>query len=221
MKSSTSSSSSSSSKSAHVNQQNTTQLSASKRMRLEVHDESSDLPLLISFPGGTPEYGINEFDIHASRYASSKLSHSKTKLKAVLDHLTFEGNDIGDNSSKRDCYTFAVGIIPKNDDSTLHVYSCQHVYALRPQSKPFIPKTEANRLSTIQRKESLTNEFGSKKKKAQVRASKANQISAENISGVEDLKQNLIENTTSLSEEQVLSAEEIIKRSKARRSRGK
>lgn len=186
----------------------------SKRVRLSVVG-STNLPLLVSFPGGVP-VNVDDAEVIASRQATGKTS--KTKVKVRMDKLTFEGTDYGEQASKKDCYNYAIGVIRSGDDGTLHVYPCGHAYSMRPQP----PTLAANRssgngtqvLTNAERKESLTQEFGSKKKQSQVRAAKSNLISAENIAGAADLETFMAVQSPSVSKVMINDAAENVKRAK-------
>ncbi|RYG97952.1 hypothetical protein EON65_52090 [archaeon] len=75
---------------------------------------------------------------------------------------------------------------------TITLYPTDHIYVLRPNLEALVAAQAASlaapsltqRLSTAsasERRESLTNEFGSKKKKRALQAMKSNIISSENI----------------------------------------
>lgn len=187
---------------------------SSKRLRLSVVG-STNLPLLVSFPGGMP-LNVDDAEVLASRQATGKTS--KTKVKVKIDKLTFEGTDYGEQAAKKDCYNYAIGVIRSGDDGTLHVYPCGHAFSMRP--KP--PILTANRasargtqlLTNAERKESLTQEFGSKKKQSQVRAAKSNLISAENIAGAADLETFMAVQSPSVSKVMIDDAAANVKRAK-------
>lgn len=188
-------------------------------MRIEVHEESVGAPLLMSFPGGVPAFQLDEMDVVASRLIATKAGAAKTRVKVSLDNLLYEGNDFGDNAVKKDVYQYAIGVIRKDDDSRLHIYPAGHPYALRTKPKTFVSKTNHASMTNMERKESLTQEFGSKKKKSQVRAAKSNLISAENISGAKDLRSLVTDKAPEVDEELLQTAEDVVKRSRIRASR--
>lgn len=190
---------------------------AAKRVKLDVHDNPTNAPLLVSFPGGVPAFSLDDMEVYASRLSSTKLSAPKTKLRVSLDQLVYESNDFGENSAKKDCYTFAIGVIKARDDSKMHIYPAGHPYTLRTKPKEFASRV--NEMTNAARKESLTQEFGSKKKKSQVRAAKSNLISAENISGAKDLKVALTDNAPEVDVELLQTAEDVVKRGRIRQSR--
>lgn len=191
---------------------------ANKRMRIEVHEESAGAPLLVSFPGGVPAYSLDEMNVVASRLVATKAASAKTRVRVTLDNLQYEGDDFGDNSSKKDVFQYAIGVIRKNDDH-LHIYPAGHPFALRTKPKAFVPKAANATMTNLARKENLTQEFGSKKKKSQVRAAKSNLISAENISGAKDLKTMVTDKAPEVDEELLQTAEDVVRRSRIRASR--
>jgi hypothetical protein len=188
-------------------------------MRIEVHEEAAGAPLLVSFPGGVPAFQLNEMDVVASRLIATKSGGAKTRIKVTLDNLMYEGNDFGENAAKKDVYQYAIGIIRKDDDSKLHIYPAGHPYSLRTKPKTFASKTARSSMTNMERRESLTQEFGSKKKKSQVRAAKSNLISAENISGAKDLRTMVTDNAPEMDEDLLQTAEDVVKRSRIRASR--
>jgi hypothetical protein len=192
---------------------------ANKKMRIEVHEEAAGAPLLVSFPGGVPAFQLNEMGVVATRMIATKSSGNKTRVKVTLDNLMYEGHDFGDNAAKKDVYHYAIGVIRKDDDSKLHIYPTGHPYSLRTKPKTFVSKTARSSMTNLERRESLTQEFGSKKKKSQVRAAKSNLISAENISGAKDLRSMVTENAPEMDENFLQTAEDVIKRSRIRASR--
>lgn len=190
-----------------------------KRMRIEVHEESTGAPLLVSFPGGVPAFSLEDMDVVSSRLVATKASAAKTRVKVTLDNLLYEGADFGDSAAKKDVFQYAIGIVRKNDDSRLHIYPAGHPFALRTRPQSFVSKTNHASMSNMERKESLTQEFGSKKKKSQVRAAKSNLISAENISGAKDLKSLVTDKAPEVDEELLQTAEDVVRRSRIRASR--
>jgi hypothetical protein len=158
-------------------------------------------------------------DVVASRLIATKSGGAKTRIKVTLDNLMYEGNDFGENAAKKDVYQYAIGIIRKDDDSKLHIYPAGHPYSLRTKPKTFASKTARSSMTNMERRESLTQEFGSKKKKSQVRAAKSNLISAENISGAKDLRTMVTDNAPEMDEDLLQTAEDVVKRSRIRASR--
>ena len=178
--------------------------------------EPVDYPLLVSFPQGVPE-SVSEMIVTAGRKGSDK--NAKTMLTAEQNGVVFKGTDFGDNSAKKNFYNYAVGVLSPDGKLTLH--PCQHAFTLRPKIENIQAPEDIATISATQRRDSLTHEFGSKKRKRALNAEKSNIILAENISAANELGTAL--SSSNANEEQkaelIEAAEKIISVSK-RKSRG-
>ncbi len=171
-----------------------------------------DAPLLVSFPQGVPDT--------ASGIKFSILKRKQNVLvKTNHNSIYFKGTNFGEHSSKKNCHQYAVAVFnPKTNELKLH--PCNHPFILRPQVETTVEQAKLS-ISSATRRETLTNEFGSKKKKRALQAAKSNTISAENISGATELESNLFADVREVEAKADLieAAEKIIQKSK-KKSRG-
>jgi DNA repair exonuclease SbcCD nuclease subunit len=170
-----------------------------------------DAPLLVSFPQGVPDSSSNpmNFQVLKKRQAPTYI------VKANKNSIKYRGTNFGEHASKKNCHQMAVGVFnPKTNELKLH--PCNHAYILRPHVEPSVASSSKPAITNATRRETLTNEFGSKKKRRALQAAKSNTISAENISAATELESNMfIEEKPELRQD----AQKIIERSK-KRSRG-
>ena len=132
---------------------------------------------LVSFPQGIP-WNVEEMQVSVQERASKK--KRKRKVTASLNGFEFIGSD----AHKYDASKYAIGVL---DESTgvVEVVPVDHPYILRPQVRLQSGiRRESSGLTNYERKQSLTEAFGSKKKQRAQRAMASNVISTENISGV-------------------------------------
>ena len=146
--------------------------------------ESQDFPLLASFPQGVPAQH-DEMALLVGRKQSGKTT--RTLISSAFNNVTYKGTDYGEYSAKKDSCKFAVGVY---DDKTkkIKLVKTDHVYVMKPhlQSKTTVPRK--SEMDYDQRRQSLTEEFGSRKKKRALAAEKSNTILTENISGAKSMQ---------------------------------
>lgn len=155
---------------------------------------SSNHPLLLSFPQSlSTESADTVVPIRCSALMQSGGKRKKTVVSTDLNGLTVSGrnyDEIGGDIYKNDTCYFAVGSInEKTGEITLR--STDHAYVMKPEieSNNAISRSFA---SNYERKQVLTEEFGSKKKKRAMQAAQSNYISEENIAGAKAVEQSMI-----------------------------
>lgn len=169
---------------------------------LEVRKEK-EFPGLLSFPQGIPQT-IDRAKISAKRKRSDK--HPKTNLQVDLDSISYKGFDYGEHSSKKNFHNYAVGVL--GSDGKMKLYPCSQAFVMRPE----LAERESDRpvLSSMEKRESLTNEFGSKKKIRMMNAAKSNLISTDNISGANELQTLLEAKSSEMDISLVKAAEDVV-----------
>jgi hypothetical protein len=134
-------------------------------------------PRLLSFPQGVPIEHAN-MELRASAKGSGK--KRKVQVSSEFNGVTLLSES--DSSSKNDYYKFAVGVL---DEATgvMTIHAADHAYVMRPTVSGRQENVKVSTLSYEAKRQSLTDEFGSRKKKRALAAAQSNTISAENISG--------------------------------------
>lgn len=183
---------------------------------LKVDTKLSDDPLIVSFPQGIPMMSHDE-DEGLEFTASRKATHrrSEIKVKATLDTVPFGGSN---NSSNKDTSNYLIGVLDEKTNELRIIRATTHIYVVKPE---LIAKDNAfiNRLSTmsnIERRQSLTEEFGSRKKKRAMHAAQSNIILSENISGATAVESAMNEQFESLEANSILlnAAEEALEQNR-------
>lgn len=153
---------------------------SSHRVILNVRgSDDGGLPLLVAFPQGVPDDGDDMQIIFGQRGEGKK---RKLQVLADLNGVKFKGDDFGDNSRKNDSCKFAVGYLPEGSKE-MTIYHADHIFVMTPQFENHRAPTRNVSMTNAERKQSLTDEFGSKKKKRALKAAQSNTISSENIVG--------------------------------------
>jgi hypothetical protein len=199
------------------------------QVKIDIRKEK-EFPSLISFPHGVPENVDNEdVKIIAKRKRTEKLM--KTNLEITLDKLTYKGYDYGEYSYKKNCYNYAIGVVSNNDPTKMKVYPSTQAFIMRPEivekAQPLKIKEEelsaaeksaAAAIEYLEKRESLTNEFGSKKKKRAMNAAKSNIISSDNISGASHLQSMFTTKTSDVDQSDLIkAAEDVVNKMKRKK----
>lgn len=153
--------------------------------KISVHSQQSqDFPLLVSFPQGVPVH-YEDMTLLVGRKQSSKTT--KTLITSSFDKVTYKGNDYGENTTKKDSCKYAVGIYDEKTKK-LKLVKTDHIFVMKPhiESREVVPRNSTMDYAT--RRQSLTDEFGSRKKKRALQAEKSNTILTENISGAKSIQ---------------------------------
>ncbi len=146
---------------------------------LEDGESQDSYPRILSFPGGAPETTL-------SLTVGSKGTGRKRKRQIVTEvgGMPYKGVDYGStHTHKNDLCKFAVCKVDK-ETGKMVVYPSPHLYVMRPQSnKPSLEPPTHSGLSLEQRRNALTEDFGSRKKKRALAQAESNKIVDENITG--------------------------------------
>ena len=173
---------------------------------------SVDFPLLVSFPLGVPQ---DDCVVSATKKESSKVCKRIVTTKGTSSSFQYKGSDFGDASTKKNCTGFAVGIRNKTTGK-IEVVRADHVFVMRPEDKT-IDIDARKSLTNMERRVSLTEEFGSSKKKRALKAAQGNLISSENIYGATAIEDKLSKKSTKVSNELLESAERALLKSRGKK----
>jgi hypothetical protein len=143
------------------------------------NDDDGEVPLLVAFPQGVPDDTDDMQVIYGQKGEGKK---RKQIVSADFNGMKFKGSDTGDYSSKLDNCKFAIGVLPEGSKDMM-IYRADHIFVMKPQFVNAAIPIRNTSMSNAERKQSLTEEFGSKKKKRALKAAQSNTISSENISG--------------------------------------
>jgi hypothetical protein len=147
--------------------------------------QSQEFPLLVSFPQGIP-VNVEDMSLLVGRKQSGKTA--KTLITSSFDKVVYKGNDYGENTVKKDSCKYAVGVYDEKTKK-IKLVKTDHIFVLKPHIET--KDVTAPRNSTMDyatRRQSLTDEFGSRKKKRALQAEKSNTILTENISGAKSIQ---------------------------------
>lgn len=137
-------------------------------------------PVLVAFQGCLAD--DEEIQVNVS---SKGVGKKRKRIVATnINGIVHSGTDFGDDSIKNDTYNFAVGILDE-DSQIMKISPVGHAFVLKPQLKAKRPvaRNSSETSTYLERKQSLTEEFGSRKKKRALKAAQSNIILPENISG--------------------------------------
>lgn len=157
-----------------------------KKATIAVDERDSSFPLLLSFPQGLPPNYEDMRIVAGQKKPGSK--SAKTQVASVTAGIPYRGTDFGESSRRKDCCKYGVGIYD-SDAKKITIVPEDHIFAMRPNFDHLI--VQPDRISTMdneERRESLTGEFGSRKKKRALAALKSNRISTENIAGAKTVE---------------------------------
>eukprot|EP01038_Epipyxis_sp_PR26KG_P005592 gene5592-7720_t len=160
-------------------------------------EEKKDFPLLVSFPTGVPN-GIEGSQIVVRQKLENRGKGSKRHISAELNEETghnvnYEGIDYGEYSKVNNCCKYGVGVY-NEATGNVRLFVSDHIYIMKAKFNHAIQPEVNLSLSNVDRRESLTKEFGSRKKKKAAQALQSNRISSDNISGVNTVE-NLMSNS--------------------------
>ena len=153
---------------------------SSSRVTVNVRSyDDGGLPLLVAFPQGVPGDGDDMQIIFGQKGEGKK---RKNLVLADLNGTKYKGDDIGDNSRKNDSCKFAVGFLPQGSKE-MTIFQSDHIFVMKPQFENTRAPVRSLSMTNAERRQSLTEEFGSRKKKRALKAAQSNIISSENIAG--------------------------------------
>lgn len=153
---------------------------SSKRVTLKIRsNDDGCVPLLVAFPQGVPSDADDMQVIFGQKGDGKK---RKQMLIADLNGTKYRGDDFGENSRKNDYSRFAVGYLPEGSKE-MTIFQAEHIFVMKPKFDNAVAPARYTSMTNAERKQSLTEEFGSRKKKRALKAAQSNTISAENIAG--------------------------------------
>ena len=153
---------------------------SSSRVTVSVRSyDDGGLPLLVAFPQGVPGDGDDMQIIFGQKGEGKKRKHL---VLADLNGTKYKGDDVGDNSRKNDSCKFAVGFLPQGSKE-MTIFQSDHIFVMKPQFENTRVPVRSLSMTNAERRQSLTEEFGSRKKKRALKAAQSNIISSENIAG--------------------------------------
>lgn len=189
-----------------------TSLSMSKKVKVQVDTEVDDFPKIVTFPLGVPE-NVEEMQINVAQKPSTK--KVKTIVSSKINGITYKGTDFGDSVKVEGCkYAVAIHDVKANK---IRIVGANHVFGLEPQFDAFVAPVRQSTMTYSERKKSLTEEFGSTKKKRAMKAAASNVISAENIAGVSALENALAVAPSAENDELLRIAQENLSKNKRRK----
>jgi hypothetical protein len=154
--------------------------------------EDDSVPKLAAYPIAISD--DSKFKISA--FCKGKGKKRKFLLQSDHHGLPFEAHD---NSSQNFC-KYAVGLFDEKTNE-IELLPCHHVFVMEKASADQDADFDEDLMSPLshqQRKASLTEAFGSKKKKRAMRAMESNTISADSISGASSISQMIVTSNESL-----------------------
>ena len=176
-------------------------------------------PNILSYPQGLPE-GHEDVQIIAGKKVNGRAS----KISVIADDgnraIKYKGSDYGDNSTKKDSCKFGIGVWNKSS-GTFRIIESEHVFVMKPHVARESNITRNSSLSYQERQQTLTDEFGSRKKKRALSAAQSNIIVAENIIGVNAVEAMLKEGSNEHKKNEVMEAAEIALLKSRKRGRAK
>ena len=157
----------------------------------------TSFPHLLSFPHGVPSNCENMALQILSKGEGKK---RKMSVQGTLNGAVFHGSDFGEDSWKKDSCKYAIGVLNETTNS-IRLMPADHAFVMKLMlSNELAPENDAS-MTYIQRRQSLTDAFGSKKKKRALLAAQSNYISSENIesaAAMEDALQSLVPERSSI-----------------------
>ena len=163
-----------------------------KKVMIDVKTQQpnvANFPTLSSFPQGVPG-DVEESFVHVGRHIMKNSKTAQTMVALEVGGLRCMGNDVGEHSTKNDSCAFAVGVY-NSETKKMKIVPASHVYVLKPAAIKPNGAADSN-MTNVEKRQSLTEEFGSRKKKRALQAAQSNVISAENISGAAEMEKILL-----------------------------
>lgn len=188
--------------------------------KTEVKKTGSGLfPNILSYPQGLP-VSREDTQIIAGRKINGRTSKISVYANDGNRTVKYKGTDFGDNSAKKDTCKFAIGVRNKLKGS-FRLIKSDHVFVMKPHVIRECNITRNSSLSYQERKQTLTDEFGSRKKKRALSAAQSNIIVAENIIGAKAVEAMLKEGSSEDKKSEVMEAAEYALLKSRKRGRAK
>ncbi len=172
-------------------------------------DDVHEFPLIVSFPQGIPQ-NIEDMQINASQKSGKSV---KTQITSKLNGVAFKGANFGELAGGKDGFKYAIAI-HNTKNKQIRVIPTDHIYVLKPHLLVSEAPTRQSSMTYQERKQSLTEEFGSRKKKRALQAAQSNVISTENISGASALESSLTVKSPQANGELIRAAEQALMRNR-------
>ena len=184
--------------------------------------ENSNFPILVSFPQGIPNDCEDLMLTAGIKQTNTSNNNSTRKMMIIgegMNSITYKSEN---SSSIPDVSKYAIGVIDQKTGK-MTIIQTDQVFTMRPQFKI----SESNKrprnssMNNSERRQSLTEEFGSRKKKRALHAAQSNTISIENISGAATIENILTSKSPNLRNDLIVAAEQALKNKsrKANKSR--
>ena len=166
-----------------------------------------DCPILLSLPSSEGNAGEIRLTI-----GTKSSSSGRKRRRMLVGHsdaldLAYSANDFsGSSALKKNACKYAIGILDEKSDS-ITLIPTDHVFVMKPDfaNKGGDYVESSSTIANYERKQGLTEAFGTQKKKKAVKANAAKIVSSDNIVGV-DAVQSAI--TSSISE--MLASDEMM-----------
>lgn len=148
--------------------------------------QAGDAPVLLAFHQGV-NGGANEQNGINISYEQKGCGKKRKRIVTGKsnDGMTYKGTDFGEDSLRMNSHNYAIGMLDEHSGEFV-VVPADHVFVMNPslETKKVDHIDEANTTkSSYERKQSLAEAFGSKKKQRAIEAAQSNIISSENIAG--------------------------------------
>lgn len=147
----------------------------------------NDTPVLLSFPAGVPN---DVSDSTLDLYRKKSGSRAKQTLTCDSEGGMYRGIDYGTVGASADAYTYAVGAYDQATH-TMKIYPAHHPFAMSRLPAEDTSSDAVSNMTAWERRNALTEEFGSRKRKRAAKAAESNIISIENISGAAVVEANM------------------------------
>jgi hypothetical protein len=143
------------------------------------HSSASESAVICKFPHGLPadinSLGFQYYSSRDDRKANNRF------LLAQSPNADYIGKNYGENdSNKFNNYKYAVGIVNVNTSSSVELVEIPHIYSMQPKIKTLRQSSESNKdenkQSYAELQSNLVEQFGSKKRKSQLKSKAANKI---------------------------------------------
>lgn len=146
-------------------------------------------PVLVSMHQGLPQIG-KPIEVECTTKKVGK--KRKTMVTCKSGSVQYKGTDFGDQGNRLNSMNYAVGIVDEKTKE-IRIIPVDHVFILSPQLEqtPVTSTVAKSSVSSYEKKQSLAEAFGSRKKQRAVKAAQSNIISVENIAGATAIQQAL------------------------------
>jgi len=154
-------------------------------------DGTTAVPRLVSFPIGVPP-DAEDLELNLL-YKTSAKGQKRRQVSAVTDGLVYSGCDYGEYSVANNTVQFAIGRLDESK-GIMTIVPADHAFIMRPEVEQVhvAPPPRLSTLTTTERRDMRTEEFGSRKKQRAQQVAASNTISAQNILGASAVESAMI-----------------------------